>query len=153
MCSIESNCRSTVPAEYLDPLRSRQSLLKQGLEMDSRPVGTTGRRTMRRRAVSHVRVERRRVRRATESPKGPTTEISVSLDTTATLWAIDKPGSCISHSKVRRACQKSLEGGLTGGASGTKACCRKPAQKNDPTSSKRGYVGLHSEVPDEKRRG
>ena len=77
----------------------------------------------------------------------------MSLDTTATLWAIDKPGSCISHSKVRRACQKSLEGGLTGGASGTKACCRKPAQKNDPTSSKRGYVGLHSEVLNEKRRG
>jgi hypothetical protein len=110
---------------------------------------------MRRRAVGHVRVERRRVRRATESPKGPTTEISVSLDTTATLWAIDKPGSCISHSKVRldlTCLLKSLEGGLTGCASGAKARCRKSAQRNDPTSSKRGYVGLHSEAPNEKRR-
>lgn len=45
-----------------------------------------------------------------------------------------------------------IRGRWAHGASGAKARCRKSAQRNDPTSSKRGYVGLHSEAPNEKRR-
>ena len=36
---------------------------------------------------------------------------------------------------------------------GTKACCRKSARRDYWTSLKKGYVGIHSEVPNEKRRG